>query len=147
MATMPAAAAEGEAIVSSKLCERAKAGNITAMIFWLKSRADWRDTPDPAGVNVNLNARGETLEEEKARPGQAAGADQADDDPGAAPVPGADAAARGAAGRAGGQEAAGGWRRGTIQRSRPPLPVAERQKESANSPAMPLPGALFVGAK
>jgi hypothetical protein len=29
------------------------------MIFWLKARAGWRDTPDPAGVNVNIGVADE----------------------------------------------------------------------------------------
>jgi len=35
--------AEANAIVSDSLFAAAKAGNITAQIFWLKSRAQWRE--------------------------------------------------------------------------------------------------------
>jgi len=61
-------AAEGEAVVSSKLFERAKAGNVVAMIFWLKARHGWRETGDPAAVNVNIGTlRAETAEAEQER--------------------------------------------------------------------------------
>ena len=56
-------AAEGEAVVSSKLFEKAKAGNVVAMIFWLKARAGWRDLPDPREVNVNIGMGGMTAEQ------------------------------------------------------------------------------------
>ena len=52
--------------MTNKLWDTAQAGNLTAMIFWLKARAGWRDAPDPAAVNVN-EMRAETIEEEKAR--------------------------------------------------------------------------------
>ena len=36
--------AKGLAVVTNKLMEQAKAGNIAAIIFYLKARAGWRDT-------------------------------------------------------------------------------------------------------
>src|SRR5271154_6986657 len=39
--------AEANAIVSGSLFAAAKAGNVTAQIFWLKSRAHWRERPVP----------------------------------------------------------------------------------------------------
>ena len=37
--------AEANAMISGSLFTAAKAGNITAMIFWLKTRAHWRERP------------------------------------------------------------------------------------------------------
>ncbi len=59
-------------MVTSKLFEAAKRGNIPAMIFWLKAWAGWRDS-DPIGsggvsVNVNTGQVGEDpVEAEKKR--------------------------------------------------------------------------------
>jgi len=32
-----------------------KAGNLGAVIFYLKAKCGWRDMPDPRDVNVNIN--------------------------------------------------------------------------------------------
>ena len=37
--------AEANAMISGSLFTADKAGNITAMIFWLKTRAHWRERP------------------------------------------------------------------------------------------------------
>ena len=39
--------AEANAIVSGSLFTAAKGGNVTAQIFWLKTRAQWRETAVP----------------------------------------------------------------------------------------------------
>ena len=39
--------AEANATVSGYLFASAKAGNVTAQIFWLKTRAHWRERPTP----------------------------------------------------------------------------------------------------
>jgi hypothetical protein len=44
-----------EAIISSKLVEAAKKGAPWAICFFLKSRCGWRETADPAPVNVNIH--------------------------------------------------------------------------------------------
>ena len=36
--------ARANAVVASTLFAQAKSGNVTAMIFWLKARAGWRET-------------------------------------------------------------------------------------------------------
>jgi hypothetical protein len=41
--------AEANAMISGSLFTAAKAGNITAMIFWLKTRAHWRERPPADG--------------------------------------------------------------------------------------------------
>jgi hypothetical protein len=46
--------AEGEAVATGKLFAMVKAGNLGAVIFYLKAKCGWRDMPDPAGVNVNI---------------------------------------------------------------------------------------------
>jgi hypothetical protein len=43
--------AEANAIISGCLFAAAKAGNIAAMIFWMKTRAHWRERP-PANSDV-----------------------------------------------------------------------------------------------
>ena len=48
--------AEANAIVSGSLVSAAKAGNITAMIFWLKTRARWRERPAADGAAANAEA-------------------------------------------------------------------------------------------
>jgi len=40
-------AAEANAIVSGSLFAAAKGGNVVAQIFWLKTRAQWRERPAP----------------------------------------------------------------------------------------------------
>lgn len=42
---LDSAATKANATIGSKLFDLAKAGNITAIIFWLKARAGWRDQP------------------------------------------------------------------------------------------------------
>ena len=53
-------AAEANAIVSGCLFAAAKGGNITAQIFWLKSRARWRERAAPdhraAGGDAEANS-------------------------------------------------------------------------------------------
>ena len=39
--------AEANATIAGYLFAAAKAGNITAIIFWLKTRAHWRESPPP----------------------------------------------------------------------------------------------------
>jgi hypothetical protein len=46
--------AEANAMISGSLFTAAKAGNITAMIFWLKTRAHWLERP-PAGPVANAD--------------------------------------------------------------------------------------------
>ena len=46
--------AKGIAVVSSKLMEQVKGGNVTAMIFFLKSRAGWNDRPEPEQPKENM---------------------------------------------------------------------------------------------
>ena len=41
--------AEANATVSGYLFAAAKAGNVPAQIFWLKTRAHWRENPTPDG--------------------------------------------------------------------------------------------------
>jgi hypothetical protein len=41
--------AEANATVSGYLFAAAKAGNVPAQIFWLKTRAHWREKPTPDG--------------------------------------------------------------------------------------------------
>ena len=42
--------AEANAVVSGSLFAAAKGGNVTAQIFWLKTRAQWRERAVPADV-------------------------------------------------------------------------------------------------
>ena len=42
--------AEANAVISGCLFAAAKAGNIAAAIFWMKSRAHWRERPPADGV-------------------------------------------------------------------------------------------------
>ena len=42
--------AEANAMVSGSLFANAKGGNVTAQIFWLKTRAQWRERAVPADV-------------------------------------------------------------------------------------------------
>jgi hypothetical protein len=59
-------AAEGIIVASSKLFQMVKGGNLGAVIFYLKSRAGWREHSDGANANIKLNisGRGERMEEE-----------------------------------------------------------------------------------
>lgn len=51
---------EANAAIASTLYEKAKAGDTTSMIFWLKSRAQWKETQkhehggDPDGQPVHV---------------------------------------------------------------------------------------------
>src|SRR5438552_15430349 len=52
--------AEANAVVSGSLFAAAKGGNVVAQIFWLKTRAHWRERsdhamPDPAKNLILLN--------------------------------------------------------------------------------------------
>jgi hypothetical protein len=42
--------AEANAVVSGSLFATAKGGNVTAQIFWLKTRAHWRENPARSDV-------------------------------------------------------------------------------------------------
>jgi hypothetical protein len=48
--------AEANAIISGCLFSAAKAGNIAAMIFWLKTRAHWRERPPADGPDADVDA-------------------------------------------------------------------------------------------
>jgi hypothetical protein len=48
--------AEANAIVSGCLFAAAKAGNIAAMIFWMKTRAHWRERPLADGPAADADA-------------------------------------------------------------------------------------------
>jgi hypothetical protein len=50
--------AEANALVSGYLFARAKAGNVTAQIFWLKTRAHWRERVVPAHPASASDAEG-----------------------------------------------------------------------------------------
>ena len=56
--------AKGIALVSSKLMEQVKGGNITAMIFFLKTRAGWSERDNESAL---LEIEGKRLANEKAR--------------------------------------------------------------------------------
>ena len=47
--------AEANAMVSGYLFAAAKAGNVTAQIFWLKTRARWREGAAPDGTMSETN--------------------------------------------------------------------------------------------
>jgi len=49
--------AEANAMISGSLFTAAKAGNIAAMIFWLKTRAHWRERTAPDGPVPNADIR------------------------------------------------------------------------------------------
>jgi hypothetical protein len=55
--------AEANATVSGYLFAAAKAGNVTAQIFWLKTRAHWQEktAPDHPVPGVNAEAKSEVL--------------------------------------------------------------------------------------
>jgi hypothetical protein len=48
--------AEANAIISGCLFAAAKAGNIAAMIFWMKTRAHWRERPPADGPDADADA-------------------------------------------------------------------------------------------
>ena len=48
--------AEANAMISGSLFTAAKAGNIAAMIFWLKARAHWRERLPADGLAANADA-------------------------------------------------------------------------------------------
>jgi hypothetical protein len=48
--------AEANATISGSLFAAAKAGNIAAMIFWMKTRAHWRERPPADGPIANAGA-------------------------------------------------------------------------------------------
>lgn len=45
-------AAEANAMVAGYLFQAAKEGNVTAMIFWLKTRARWNDRPNAGAADT-----------------------------------------------------------------------------------------------
>jgi hypothetical protein len=55
--------AEANAMISGSLFTAAKAGNIAAMIFWLKTRARWRErmAPDDPAPNADAEASREVV--------------------------------------------------------------------------------------
>src|SRR5438874_3951037 len=48
--------AEANATISGSLFAAAKSGNIAAMIFWMKTRAHWRERPAADGSIANADA-------------------------------------------------------------------------------------------
>jgi hypothetical protein len=48
--------AEANATISGSLFAAAKSGNIAAMIFWMKTRAHWRERPTADGPIANAGA-------------------------------------------------------------------------------------------
>jgi hypothetical protein len=72
---------EGFGVVDSAMFEVAKRGSITAMIFWLKAKAGWRDSdPFGPGFSVNVNTgQGDTIQAERGAGRAAPGAAQAAD--------------------------------------------------------------------
>jgi hypothetical protein len=48
--------AEANAVIAGCLFAAAKAGNITAMIFWMKTRARWRERPPADGPDADADA-------------------------------------------------------------------------------------------
>jgi hypothetical protein len=48
--------AEANAVIAGCLFAAAKAGNIAAMIFWMKTRARWREQPTANGRDADANA-------------------------------------------------------------------------------------------
>jgi hypothetical protein len=56
--------AAGISLVANKLFSDAVSGNTTAQIFYLKTRAGWRDQPDLALVNLNVLGGSEAEREE-----------------------------------------------------------------------------------
>jgi DNA invertase Pin-like site-specific DNA recombinase len=59
--------ASGIAAVSNKLWDAATGGNITAMIFWLKAQAGWRDMGVDLTVSGEVGVGDKTLSEERER--------------------------------------------------------------------------------
>ena len=55
--------AEANATISGYLFAAAKTGNITAIIFWLKTRANWRESmaPDEPIPGANAESNSEVL--------------------------------------------------------------------------------------
>ena len=54
--------AEANAMISGCLFTAAKAGNITAMIFWLKTRAHWHERPPADGPVAKADAGSDSEE-------------------------------------------------------------------------------------
>jgi hypothetical protein len=50
--------AEANAVVSGSLFAAAKGGNVTAQIFWMKTRAHWRENPARSDVASSNDAEG-----------------------------------------------------------------------------------------
>ena len=53
--------AEANATVSGYLFAAAKAGNVTAQIFWLKTRAHWREKTAPEDPILGAESKSEVL--------------------------------------------------------------------------------------
>jgi hypothetical protein len=48
--------AEANAVIAGCLFAAAKAGNIAAMIFWMKARARWREQPPADGPDADVSS-------------------------------------------------------------------------------------------
>src|SRR5437764_6151404 len=53
--------AETNAMISGFLFNAAKAGNIAAIIFWLKTRAHWRERVEADGLNANAGSNSDAV--------------------------------------------------------------------------------------
>src|SRR5215467_6265877 len=53
--------AEANAVIASCLFATAKAGNIAAMIFWMKTRARWREQPPANDCDADTGSGSEVL--------------------------------------------------------------------------------------
>ena len=53
--------AEANAVIAGCLVAAAKAGNIAAMIFWMKTRARWREQPPANDPDANAGSSSEVL--------------------------------------------------------------------------------------
>jgi hypothetical protein len=53
--------AEANAMISGCLFAAAKAGNIAAMIFWMKTRARWRERPAADGPSADAGSSSEVV--------------------------------------------------------------------------------------
>lgn len=49
---------QANAAIAGKLFELAMAGNVTALIFWAKTRMGWRENPKEAGTDIETLKKG-----------------------------------------------------------------------------------------